>query len=40
MPIWAALLAWPMLGDRPNLQQAVAIALGILGIIILDQMFA
>jgi drug/metabolite transporter (DMT)-like permease len=35
MPVWAALLAWPMLGDRPTPRQAAAIVLGIGGVIIL-----
>jgi len=32
MPVWAALLAWPMLGERPTLRQGLAIALGICGV--------
>jgi drug/metabolite transporter (DMT)-like permease len=32
MPIWATLLAWPMLGDRPSPRQIAAIALGICGV--------
>ncbi len=35
MPIWATLLAWPMLGDRPTPRQIAAIALGIGGIVVL-----
>jgi len=33
MPVWAALLAWPMLGDRPSLRQIAAIVLGICGVV-------
>jgi drug/metabolite transporter (DMT)-like permease len=35
MPVWAALLAWPMLGERPMLRQIGAIVLGIAGVVIL-----
>jgi drug/metabolite transporter (DMT)-like permease len=35
MPVWAALLAWPMLGDRPSSRQIAAIVLGICGVLIL-----
>jgi len=35
MPVWAALLAWPMLGDRPTSRQIAAIVLGICGVVIL-----
>jgi drug/metabolite transporter (DMT)-like permease len=35
MPVWAALLAWPMLGERPMPRQIGAIVLGICGVIIL-----
>ena len=35
MPVWAALLAWPMLGDRPGPRQIAAIVLGICGVVIL-----
>jgi drug/metabolite transporter (DMT)-like permease len=35
MPVWAALLAWPILGDRPGSRQIAAIALGICGVVIL-----
>ena len=35
MPIWATLLAWPMLNERPSLRQVGAIALGICGVVIL-----
>jgi drug/metabolite transporter (DMT)-like permease len=35
MPVWAALLAWPMLGDRPGSRQIAAIALGICGVVTL-----
>jgi drug/metabolite transporter (DMT)-like permease len=35
MPVWAALLAWPMLGERPMPRQIGAIFLGICGVVIL-----
>lgn len=35
MPVWAALLAWPMLGDRPTSRQIAAIVLGICGVVLL-----
>lgn len=35
MPVWATLLAWPMLGERPTLRQGLAIALGICGVVTL-----
>ena len=34
MPVWAALLAWPILSDRPGLRQIAAIVLGLGGIAI------
>jgi drug/metabolite transporter (DMT)-like permease len=35
MPIWAALLAWPVLGERPTARGALALALGVAGIAVL-----
>jgi drug/metabolite transporter (DMT)-like permease len=35
MPIWAVLLGWPFLGERPNRIQAIALGLCIAGIAIL-----
>ena len=35
MPVWALLLAWPLLDERPGSRQIGAIVLGICGIIIL-----
>ena len=35
MPIWATLLAWPMLDERPSLRQIGAIGLGVSGVVIL-----
>ena len=35
MPIWAALLAWPVLGERPTGRGVLALALGIAGIAVL-----
>ncbi|WP_349359277.1 DMT family transporter [Stappia sp.] len=35
MPAWAALLAWPLLGERPGLRQAVGLACGMAGLAVL-----
>jgi drug/metabolite transporter (DMT)-like permease len=35
MPIWAVLLAWLVLGERPNRVQAIAVVLGAVGLAIL-----
>lgn len=35
MPIWAMLLAWPILGERPTLRGLVALILGLAGLSIL-----
>jgi drug/metabolite transporter (DMT)-like permease len=35
MPIWAALLAWPILGERPSAKGVLALALGVAGIAVL-----
>jgi drug/metabolite transporter (DMT)-like permease len=35
MPIWATLLAWPVLGERPTLRRLAALALGVGGIALL-----
>jgi drug/metabolite transporter (DMT)-like permease len=35
MPVWAALLAWPVLGERPTLTKLAALVLGIGGVAIL-----
>lgn len=35
MPIWSTLLAWPVLGERPNRVQATALALCAAGLVIL-----
>jgi drug/metabolite transporter (DMT)-like permease len=32
MPIWAAILAWPVLGERPNLARVAGLAIGLGGI--------
>lgn len=32
MPVWAALLAWPMLRERPTSRQAAAMVLGVCGV--------
>lgn len=32
MPIWVALLGWPVLGDRPSARSVAALALGVAGI--------
>jgi drug/metabolite transporter (DMT)-like permease len=31
MPLWAALLAWPVLGERPSRRRVLALALGMAG---------
>lgn len=35
MPIWALLLAWPILGKRPGALDALALVLGISGVVVL-----
>ena len=35
MPIWATLLAWPVLGERPNVGRIAALALGVAGVAVL-----
>lgn len=35
MPVWAALLAWPILGERPSATKLLALGLGIGGVVIL-----
>ncbi|HEX3575098.1 MAG TPA: EamA family transporter, partial [Rhodopila sp.] len=35
MPVWATLLAWPMLSERPGSRQMAAIGLGLGGVVIL-----
>ena len=35
MPIWATLLAWPVLGERPTLRRLAALALGVGGMALL-----
>jgi probable blue pigment (indigoidine) exporter len=35
LPIWAALLAWPVLGERPTRLRLVALVLGLLGVIVM-----
>ncbi len=35
MPIWAALLAWPILGERPTVRGLTALALGLAGVAVL-----
>lgn len=32
MPLWAALLAWPVLGERPSRRRLLALGLGVLGL--------
>ncbi|MEM7225170.1 MAG: DMT family transporter [Pseudomonadota bacterium] len=32
MPLWAGLLAWPILGERPGFSQVAGLALGLLGL--------
>jgi probable blue pigment (indigoidine) exporter len=35
LPVWASLLAWPMLGERPTLQKLVALVLALAGVALL-----
>lgn len=35
MPIWAALFAWPVLGERPTLPRAAGLTLGLSGVAVL-----
>jgi len=35
MPAWAALLAWPLLGERPGLRQGLGLACGMAGLAVL-----
>src|SRR3954447_1326684 len=35
MPIWATLLAWPILGERPTAGRLAALALGVAGVVVL-----
>jgi drug/metabolite transporter (DMT)-like permease len=35
MPIWATLLAWPILGERPRLRSVIALCLGMAGLVLL-----
>ena len=35
LPIWASLLAWPLLGERPSWRQFVALVLAIGGVALL-----
>jgi drug/metabolite transporter (DMT)-like permease len=35
MPVWAALLAWPLLGERPTLRRTLALGLAICGLVVL-----
>lgn len=35
MPIWATLLAWPVLGERPSLGRIAALVLGVAGVAVL-----
>lgn len=35
MPIWTALLAWPVLGERPTARSVAALCLGIAGLLLL-----
>lgn len=35
MPVWATVLAWPFLGERPNWQRVVGLGLGLSGVTLL-----
>lgn len=35
MPVWAAMLAWPLLGERPTARRVLALVLGLAGVAVL-----
>ena len=35
LPVWASLLAWPMLGERPSARKIVALVLALAGVVLL-----
>jgi drug/metabolite transporter (DMT)-like permease len=35
MPIWATLLAWPILGERARLRRVIPLCLGVAGLVLL-----
>ncbi len=35
MPVWAALLAWPVLGERPTRRRMLALGLGLAGLVVI-----
>ena len=35
MPIWATLLAWPILGERARLRSVIPLCLGVAGLVLL-----
>jgi drug/metabolite transporter (DMT)-like permease len=35
MPVWAAIMAWPVLGERPTLLRLAGLALGVGGVVVL-----
>jgi len=35
LPLWAALLAWPLLGEKPTLARGIGLVLGLSGIVLL-----
>lgn len=35
LPLWAALIAWPVLGERPTLVRGLALTLGLGGVVVL-----
>jgi drug/metabolite transporter (DMT)-like permease len=35
MPVWAALFAWPVLGERPDTRKIMALVLGVGGVVVL-----
>jgi drug/metabolite transporter (DMT)-like permease len=32
MPVWASILAWPILGERPNLRRVISLAMALVGL--------
>jgi drug/metabolite transporter (DMT)-like permease len=35
MPVWASILAWPLLGERPNLLRVIALAMAFAGLAVI-----
>jgi drug/metabolite transporter (DMT)-like permease len=37
VPVWVTLLSWPLLGERPGLQEAAAVGVSMLGVVLIAQ---